>query len=123
MMPLPASSASTARIPDSGFGNAGTISVILETGLDSMTRTALFAYNFPHRKTQDFIFKMFVEGIAPSLIIAADPVKLNIPPASVRTKVRHRGEMHPRDIADRLNIPYVVLPHNSREVVKAVCIG
>ncbi len=88
--------------------------------MSAITKTALFAYNFPHRKTQDFIFKMHVEGITPALIIAADPVKLNIPPASVRTKVRHRGEMHPRQIAERLDIPYVVLPHNSRDVVKAV---
>ncbi len=83
-------------------------------------KIALFAYNFPHRKTQDFIFKMHVEGHTPDLIIAADPVKLSIPAASVRTKVRHCGAMHPKDIAATLGIPYVVHPHNSKSVVTAV---
>lgn len=94
--------------------------MLQEPSLNANPKIALFAYNFPHRKTQDFIFKMFTEGFTPALIIAADPIKLNIPPASVRTKVRHRGELHPRQISEKLGIPYIVLPHNSRKVIKAV---
>lgn len=97
--------------------------IATEKGLQVLTdkkKIALFAYNFPHRKTQDFIFKMHVEGHTPDLIIAADPIKLSIPPASVRTKVRHCGTMHPRNIAETLGIPYVVLPHNNKKVVTAV---
>ena len=79
-------------------------------------RIAVFAYNFPHRKTQDFLFRLFAEGLNTALVIAADPVKLNIPPASVRTKVRHTGLVHPRMVAERMGAPYVVMPHNSKKL-------
>ena len=35
-------------------------------------KIALFAYNFPHRKTTDFIQKIYASGFKISLILAAD---------------------------------------------------
>ena len=77
-------------------------------------RIAIFAYNFPHRKTQDFLFRLFLEKADVALILAADPVELGIPPASVRMKVRGGGGLvHPRRIAERLGWRYEVVEHNS----------
>jgi phosphoribosylglycinamide formyltransferase-1 len=76
---------------------------------------AVFAYNFPHKKTQDFLLRLLVDGFRPALVIAADPVQLNIPKPTVRVKVRHIDLVHPADICRALNIPYQVVPHNSPE--------
>ncbi len=75
----------------------------------------LFAYNFKHKKTQDFIFNCLYHKINVEHIIAADPVKLNIPKSVIRTKVRHQGLIHPKEIAKSFNIPYTVAQHNSQE--------
>jgi len=79
------------------------------------TSLVVFAYNFVHRKTQDFILRLFLEGYKPSLIIAADPVKLKIPPSTIKSKIRHQAIVHPSEVAKTLDIEYVVLPHNSSD--------
>ncbi|MDB5251875.1 MAG: N-acetyltransferase [Flaviaesturariibacter sp.] len=84
------------------------------------TRIGVFAYNFPHKKTSDFLYRMLTEGIPISVILAADPVQLNIPAPSVRTKVRHQELPHPAEIAARFGIKYVVCPHNSAEVLETI---
>lgn len=76
----------------------------------------VFAYNFVHRKTQDFIFRLHAEGIPIRSIIAADPVKLSIPPSSIRTKVRHAGSMHPKKVAEAIGVEYVVMAHKGQEI-------
>lgn len=77
-------------------------------------RLAVFAYNFPHKKTQDFLLRLFLEKADVVLVLAADPVELGIPPASVRMKVRGGGGLvHPRRIAERLGWRYEVVEHNS----------
>lgn len=82
-------------------------------------RVAVFAYNFPHRKTQDFLFRLFLEKADVALILAADPVELGIPPASVRMKVRGGGGLvHPRMIAERMGWRYEVVEHNSARTVE-----
>lgn len=80
-------------------------------------KIGLFAYNFPHQKTQDFIFRLLTEGYKIDVILAADAVKLNIPPSVVKTKIRHQGLIHPGEIAKRFNIPYYVVKHNSKEAI------
>jgi len=81
---------------------------------------AVFAYNFPHKKTQDIIIRLYLEGYHVALILAADPVPLDIPSPSIRVKIKHRGLLHPRRIAERLGIEYVVANHNSREALLAL---
>jgi len=77
---------------------------------------AVFAYNFPHKKTQDFLFTLKVLGADVRLVLAADPVNLKILPPSIRTKIRHIGLLHPKEIADAFGFPYKVIKHNSTEV-------
>lgn len=81
---------------------------------------AVFAYNFPHKKTQDFLLRLFLEGYNVQLVLAADPVKLNIPPASIRTKIRHIGLVDPKVIARRIGAEYFVVPHNSPKAVDII---
>lgn len=76
-----------------------------------------FAYNFPHKKTQDFIFRILAEGYTIKTIYAADPVRLNIPSSAVKTKINHRGLIHPKVIADAFSIRYIVTDHNSDIII------
>jgi methionyl-tRNA formyltransferase len=78
---------------------------------------ALFAYNFPHKKTQDFIFRILAEGFKIDVIYAADPVSLNIPKSSLKTKINHTGLLHPKTIAKNFGIEYFVLPHDSQKII------
>jgi len=77
----------------------------------------VFAYDFPHKKTQDVLLTLFGLGHSVGWVIAAPWEKLNIPPASLRTKLRHEVLFHPRELAERLGARYVVAPHNSEEVL------
>lgn len=80
-------------------------------------KLVVFAYNFPHRKTQDFLLRLFLEGYEIDCVLAMDPVKLNIPPSEVRTKVRHTGYVHPSEVADRIGARYEVAQHDSDEAL------
>lgn len=88
---------------------------------------SIFAYNFPHKKTQDFIFKLLAEGYEISEIFAANPVKLNIPKSSIKSKINHLGLTHPEKIARNLGIKYFVVDHDSPVIIEEVankdCIG
>lgn len=79
---------------------------------------AIFAYNFPHKKTQDTILKLLIEGINIECVIACDPVELNLPKQTLRVKPRHTDLTHPETICRRFNIPYFVAPHNSQETIQ-----
>jgi folate-dependent phosphoribosylglycinamide formyltransferase PurN len=81
-------------------------------------KLAVFAYNFPHKKTQDFLLRLFLEGYPIEFVVACDPIKLNIPPSILRVKPAHIDVVHPEAICRRLGIPYHVLPHNSSEVAE-----
>jgi len=78
---------------------------------------AVFAYNFPHKKTQDFLFNLKVSNIDVRIILAAESIKLNIPEPTIRTKIRHIGVVHPREIAEAFGFPYSVVKHNSEKAV------
>ena len=82
------------------------------------TPITLFAYNFPHKKTQDFIFRLLSEGYTIKTIYAADPVKLNIPPSIIKSKIHHIGLIHPKDIAHSFGIRYVVTHHDSELLIQ-----
>lgn len=81
-------------------------------------KLAVFAYNFPHKKTQNFLLRLFLEGYKIEFVVAADPIQLDLPQETLRVKPRHVDVIHPSAICHRLNIPYHVLPHNSVEVAE-----
>jgi phosphoribosylglycinamide formyltransferase-1 len=86
----------------------------------SRPRIALFGYNFPHKKTEDLLVRLFLLRYDIVAVLAADPVKLNIPPSAVRTKLRHDALLHPKVVAGALGVPYHVVPHNSAEAVELI---
>lgn len=83
-------------------------------------KVAVFVYNFPHRKVQDFLFKLFLEGVQVESVLAANPVKLAMPEPSVRVKPRYRGLVHPREICERFGWSYTVIDHKSEECAQTL---
>ena len=83
-------------------------------------KLAIFAYNFPHKKTQDFLLRLFLEGFQLEFVVASELVELDLPKSVLRVKPRHIDLVHPGIVCQRLNIPYYVLPHNSTEVVELI---
>lgn len=81
-------------------------------------KIALFAYNFEHKKTQDIIYYLLANNYKVDVILAADPVELNIKPSSIRTKIKHDFLIHPRKIAESFGIRYEVVEHNSEKTAE-----
>lgn len=77
----------------------------------------LFVYDFPHKKTQDFLFRLLVEGYKVEYCIAAPWKKLKISPSSVRIDHKHQGLIHPKKICEYFNIKYQVSDHGSQETI------
>lgn len=83
-------------------------------------KIAVFAYNFPHKKTQDTIWTLQSLGYKIDVIFAADPVKLDIPKAALRVKPRHIVNIHPRQIAENFGVKYLVSNHNDDILMREV---
>ena len=82
----------------------------------------VFAYNFPHKKTQDFLFHLFANGIKVSHVFAADAVKLDIPPSEVRTKIRHCTPLYPSDVAKAIGVECLLFSgghHSERRLLES----
>jgi len=77
-------------------------------------KLALFVYNFPHKKSQDFLWRLLTEGLKPHLVLAEDYTHLDIPTATFRVKPKHLSLVHPKDICRRFKIPYYVVGHNDK---------
>jgi methionyl-tRNA formyltransferase len=77
----------------------------------------LFAYDFPHKKTQDFIFRLIIEGYNIKYVIASPWKKLDIPKPAIRLSPANEGLLHPKDICKRFNIKYYVHDHNSSQSI------
>ena len=83
--------------------------------MDTSPPIAVFCYNFPHRKTHEFLLRLYVEGFNVQLVLATDKVKLNIPKASIRTKLREGGLIEPRNLCEKFGWNFHVVKHNSDE--------
>lgn len=77
----------------------------------------LFTYDFPHKKTQDFIFNLLISNYKIKYVIAAPKVKLNIPTSDIKINPIHEGLIHPSKICQYFNIPYYRYNHNSHNSV------
>ena len=87
---------------------------------NSGLKVAVFAYDFEHWKTQQGIQNLFLVGRKPSVIFAAPRVELSFYRSKIRTSPRDLFLHHPKDIADRYNIDYYSLPHNTQETSSLV---
>ena len=75
----------------------------------------VFAYNFKHKKTQETLLNLFMYDYKISCILAADPVELNFYQSKIRVAPKGLNYVHPKKIAEKLDIPYHVVEHNSKE--------
>jgi|TARA_R110000787_G_scaffold53325_1_gene125080 methionyl-tRNA formyltransferase len=75
----------------------------------------VFAYNFPHWKTQEGINNLIISGNKPKVIFASDPVKLNFYKSKIRITPKDLYLTHPKEIARQHGIDYKILIHNSEE--------
>jgi phosphoribosylglycinamide formyltransferase-1 len=80
----------------------------------------IFAYNFPHWKTQEGINNLIASGNKPKVIFAADPVELNFYKSKIRITPKDLYLNHPKKIAEQYGIDYRVVVHNSEETQKLV---
>lgn len=81
----------------------------------SVFKLAIFAYNFPHKKTQDFLFRLLTEGLIPDMVLAANKIELKISKPTMRVKPIHIDLIHPRELCKRFAINYLVIEHNSEQ--------
>lgn len=80
----------------------------------------VFAYNFPHWKTQEGLHNLFLHGYKPRVILATDPVKLNFYQSKIRIAPKDLFLQYPIDLAKRYDIDYHVVEHNSEKTANIV---
>ena len=78
-------------------------------------KIGIFAYNFPHKKTQEGLLHLFSHNIPIACILAADPVELKFYQSKIRVAPKGLEYLHPKEIASQLKTPYHVVIHNSTE--------
>lgn len=79
-------------------------------------KICIFAYNFEHKKTYEGLCKLKIHNIKISKIFAANKVSLKIRESRTRVTIDDLIYDHPRKIAHNLNIPYVVVKHDSKKL-------
>lgn len=75
----------------------------------------LFAYDFPHYKSQEILVRLFAEGYPIKYVILAPFRKLKRAETQYRDAPSYAGMMDLKMLCERLGIPYLVAPHNSEE--------
>ena len=78
-------------------------------------KIGVFAYNWPHYKTQMGLTNLYFKGIVPSCVFLADPVKLKFYKSKVRVGPRDLYLHNSEDICKSFNFPSTVIKHNSIE--------
>lgn len=78
-------------------------------------RIGVFAYNWPHKKTQDVLVRLWLADADVACVVAMDPVELDLPESTKRVKPRHVGLVHPRVVADRMGAAYHEVQHDTEE--------
>ena len=78
---------------------------------------ALFTYDFPHKKTSDFIDVIYENNFRISLILAAKYVKIKKPRRFIKIE-KKKQKASTRHIAKTKQIPYHVVDHNSQYSIK-----
>ena len=83
-------------------------------------KIGIFAYNWPHLKSQQGLINMCMKGFKPAIVFGADPVVLKFYKSKVRITPKEMYLHDTKDICKFYNIPYVVLKHNSKECMELI---
>ena len=83
-------------------------------------RIGVFAYNFPHQKTQEGLLGLFVNGISMECILAQDWRALKVRRSAKRIAPRGLKFSEPRLVAESLGIPFHVVDHDGAACVDLI---
>ncbi len=83
-------------------------------------RIGVFAYNWPHLKTQSGILNLCAAGFKPSIVIGADPVDLKFYKSKIRVSPKDLYINDTRKLCDLFKIDYKVIIHNSVECASLI---
>ena len=78
----------------------------------------LFAYDFPHRKTQDFIFYLNYFNYKLDAVIGAPKQLIKVPEHIYHSDVPTIGLHDTREMCWKMKIPYYMMRHNSPECLE-----
>ena len=85
-----------------------------------MEKIGIFTYNFKHKKSYEGLVQLFLNGYKPKCILAANPVNINFYQSKIRLSTKDLDYTHPKDIADKFNIPYYIVDHRSDDCVDII---
>ncbi len=80
-------------------------------------RLAVFTYDFPHRKTQDFLLRLVLYEYEVRQVLIAPFEHLITSYGGFRTKPRHLGALDARDVCCALKLPCCSMSHSSDQAV------
>tara|TARA_B100000424_G_scaffold256256_1_gene236042 strand:+ start:63 stop:776 length:714 start_codon:yes stop_codon:yes gene_type:complete len=78
-------------------------------------KIGVFAYNWPHHKTQMGLTNLYFKNIVPDCVFLANPVELKFYKSKVRVAPRDLYLHNSEDICKSFNFPSTVIKHNSIE--------
>lgn len=76
---------------------------------------AIFTYDCPHKKTNDFLMDLIIKDYHIKCVIAAKLQKLNFPHSILRVKPKYDTVYASKEICNRFNIPYCVVDKHNCE--------
>ena len=78
-----------------------------------MYKIVLLGYNFPHKKSENFIHILKKYSIEIVAYIGANSIKLNLPEKKYKKSISQYTIFHPKELCRIYNIPFYEAMHNS----------
>lgn len=83
-----------------------------------MKPLVVFAYDFKHKRSFDFLVRLFLEGFRPEIVLGQPWREVVRPPELVRSKARHIGLVDAREVCRRFGWKYEVADHNGKRAAE-----
>lgn len=85
-----------------------------------MYKVILFGYDFPHKKSEEFLHILKKLEINIVAYLAAPSVDLNLPKKIYKKSIPNPPIFHPKELCNLYDIPYFVVSHNSNEALTLI---
>jgi len=83
-------------------------------------KIGIFTYNFPHYKTQQGVFNLFLNGIKVNVAFVAEPVKIGFYTSKIRISPKYTNVTNTVDILNKFNIDCHIVKHNSQDTIDLI---
>ena len=83
-------------------------------------KIGVFAYDFPHYKSQQGLLHLMATGLKPTVVLAQKKLKLDIEYSNIRIIPRRIFVNETENVAKAFGIPYIKCLHDSGEVEKVI---